>query len=153
MNKKLYRSVKEKMLGGVAGGLAEYFDIDPTLVRVLFVISLLFGGAGVIAYIILWIIVPEEPIEVQYRKTYTTPDPEQSSSSSTEKNIKDAERAYQEAKESQRQKRSSFAGIVLVILGFIFLANNFIPRFHFGDYWPLIFVLIGVVLLINSRKD
>ena len=128
MSKKLYRSVKDKMLGGVAGGLAEYFDIDSTLVRVLFVISLLFGGAGVIAYIILWIIVPEEPIEVQYHKTYSSPEHDRSPSSSTEENIK-------------------------IVLGFIFLANNFIPRFSFGDYWPLLLVLIGIVLLINSRKD
>ena len=153
MNKKLYRSVKDKMLGGVAGGLAEYFGIDPTLVRVLFVISLLFGGAGIIAYIILWIIVPEEPIEVQYRKTYPPSNPEESSESSTQKNINDAERAYQTAKDSQRHKRNSFAGVILIVIGFIFLADNFIPRFHFSHFWPLVLVLIGIVLLINSRKD
>ena len=61
MNKKLYRSNKDKMLGGVAGGLADYFAIDPTLVRIIFVVSLFAGGAGVLAYIILWIVVPEEP--------------------------------------------------------------------------------------------
>lgn len=153
MSKKLYRSVRDKMLGGVAGGLAEYFDIDPTIVRVLFVISLLFGGAGVIAYIILWIIVPEEPIEVQYRKTYPPSEPKQEEQSSTEKNINDAEMAYQTARQAQRHKRNSFAGVILIVLGFIFLADNFIPRFHFGDYWPLLLVLIGIVLLINSKKD
>ena len=49
------------MIGGVAGGLGEYLDIDSTLVRVIFVVSLFLGGSGVLAYIILWIVVPEEP--------------------------------------------------------------------------------------------
>jgi phage shock protein C len=53
MNKKLNRSVKDKVIGGVAGGLAEYFEIDPVIVRVLFVVSLFFHGAGLIAYIVL----------------------------------------------------------------------------------------------------
>jgi len=58
MNKKLYRSRKDKMIGGVAGGLGEYFDIDSTLVRIIFVVSLFLGGTGVLAYIILWIVIP-----------------------------------------------------------------------------------------------
>ncbi len=49
------------MLGGVSGGLAEYLDVDVTLIRVLWVLVTLLGGSGVLAYIILWIIVPEEP--------------------------------------------------------------------------------------------
>ena len=61
MNKKLYRSRKDKMIGGVAGGLGEYFEIDPTLVRIIFVVSLFLGGTGILAYVILWIVVPEEP--------------------------------------------------------------------------------------------
>ena len=59
-NKKLYRSRTERMLGGVCGGLGEYFNIDPTLVRLAFVAATLLGGPGVVAYIILWIITPEE---------------------------------------------------------------------------------------------
>jgi len=49
------------MIGGVCGGLGEYFDVDPTIIRVLWVAVTLFGGAGVIAYLILWVIVPQEP--------------------------------------------------------------------------------------------
>jgi phage shock protein C len=59
--KRLYRSREECMVAGVCGGLAEYFNMDPTLVRVLFVILSLAGGPGIVAYIILAIIVPEEP--------------------------------------------------------------------------------------------
>jgi phage shock protein PspC (stress-responsive transcriptional regulator) len=49
------------MLGGVAGGLAEYFDIDPTLVRLAFVFATLYLGFGLLPYIILWIVIPQEP--------------------------------------------------------------------------------------------
>lgn len=57
--KKLYRSADNKMIEGVCGGIAEYFNIDPTLVRLAFVLLALAGGPGVILYIILWIIMPK----------------------------------------------------------------------------------------------
>jgi len=59
--KKLYRSRNDRMLGGVCGGLSEYFRIDSTLIRLLFVAFALAGGPGLIAYIIMLIVVPEEP--------------------------------------------------------------------------------------------
>ena len=60
--RKLYRSRTERMIGGVCGGIGEYFSIDPTLVRLLFVIGTLFGGPiGPIAYLIFLIVVPEAP--------------------------------------------------------------------------------------------
>ena len=64
MSKKLYRSKKDKKIAGVCGGIAEYFDVDSTLVRLFTVLTLLLGGAGVVAYIIAWIIVPENPEQV-----------------------------------------------------------------------------------------
>jgi phage shock protein C len=60
--KKLMRSTTDKMIAGVCGGLAEYFDIDPTLVRALFVIVTLLGGSGILIYIVLWLVMPEAPV-------------------------------------------------------------------------------------------
>ena len=57
MSKKLYRSTKDKKLAGVCGGLAEYLDIDSTIVRLIWVVCL-FAGIGILAYIIAWIVVP-----------------------------------------------------------------------------------------------
>ncbi len=59
--KKLYRSVDERIVGGVCGGIAEYFKIDPVLVRIIFILLFFGAGTGLLAYIIAWIIVPEEP--------------------------------------------------------------------------------------------
>lgn len=61
MSKKLYRSRTDSMLAGVCGGLGAYFDIDPTLIRLLFVLSTLFSGLGILIYLAMWFIVPEEP--------------------------------------------------------------------------------------------
>jgi phage shock protein C len=67
--KRLYRSRDERMLGGVCGGLAEYLHTDPTLIRVLFVLFALAGGPGIIAYLIMWIIVPLEPSTTELEPT------------------------------------------------------------------------------------
>lgn len=52
------------MIGGVAGGLGEYLNIDPTLVRLGFIVLALMGGPGLVAYIIMWFIVPQEPVDL-----------------------------------------------------------------------------------------
>jgi phage shock protein C len=59
--KKLYRSKTDRKIAGVCGGLGKYLDIDPVIVRLAWVIFTLAGGAGLLAYIIAWIIIPEEP--------------------------------------------------------------------------------------------
>jgi phage shock protein C len=59
--RKLYRSRTNRQLAGVCGGLAQYFNIDATLIRVLFVVLAVLGGSGLVIYLVLWIIVPREP--------------------------------------------------------------------------------------------
>lgn len=149
MNKKLYRSSKDRMLGGVAAGLGEYFDIDATLVRVIFVVTLFLGGTGVLAYIILWIIVPEEPIIFnkptgESSETKTEPPKQENQFDSN---------AYYSSLDRQRERRRNVAGFILLGLGLIFLADNFIPRVRFGDFWPLILIGAGILVLINSKRN
>jgi len=60
--KRLYRSRPDRVLGGVCGGIGKYFNIDPVLVRVVWAVSFFAGGVGLLAYIIAWIIIPEEPV-------------------------------------------------------------------------------------------
>ncbi len=64
-NKRLYRSRKNRQIAGVCGGIADYFAIDPTLVRLLWALFALAGGPGIIVYIIFAVVVPEEPEFVQ----------------------------------------------------------------------------------------
>jgi phage shock protein C len=59
MDKKLRRSKNDAMIAGVAGGIAEYFNVDPVLIRLAFVLTAVLGGPGLLIYIIMWIIMPE----------------------------------------------------------------------------------------------
>lgn len=61
--KRLYKSTRQRMVSGVCGGIAEYFNIDPTIVRLLFVLLCFGGGSGVLAYIIAAIVIPEPPVD------------------------------------------------------------------------------------------
>ena len=60
--RRLYRSRRDRQLAGVAGGIAEYLDVDPTVVRILWILSIFFGGFGILLYIIMAFIVPLEPV-------------------------------------------------------------------------------------------
>jgi phage shock protein C len=72
MERKLQRNTLDKKLAGVCSGLAEYFDIDVTLIRVAFIMAVVAGFSGILAYIILWIIVPVKPvIPGSYNRQYT----------------------------------------------------------------------------------
>lgn len=82
-SKKLYRNPDDKKIAGVCSGLATYFDIDPTIIRLIFVILVISGGSGVLAYIILWVVTEEadtvakklamrgEPVTAENIKNYT----------------------------------------------------------------------------------
>lgn len=72
--RRLYRSRNERMIGGVCGGLGEYFNIDPTLIRLLFVVFALTGGSGVLAYLIFLVVVPEEPLDAPEPPASTSPE-------------------------------------------------------------------------------
>ena len=70
--KKLYRSRKDTKIAGVCGGIAEYFNIDSNIIRLLAVLTIFFGGGGIIAYIIAWIIIPLKPVEDESSDKQTT---------------------------------------------------------------------------------
>jgi phage shock protein PspC (stress-responsive transcriptional regulator) len=62
MEKKLVRSTNDQMVAGVAAGIAQYFNIDPTIIRLLFVLMAITGGHGLLAYLIMWMIMPEATV-------------------------------------------------------------------------------------------
>jgi phage shock protein C len=70
--KRLMRSSRDKRIGGVCAGVADYFDLDPTIVRVVWLLAVLFGGTGLLIYIILWIVLPLAPIGVPVGMPPTT---------------------------------------------------------------------------------
>ncbi|NLX91493.1 MAG: PspC domain-containing protein [Firmicutes bacterium] len=119
---RLYRSRKNRIIGGVAGGLAEYFRVDVALIRLLWVVASFLGGGGILAYIIAWIVIPEE-------------NPFASSPEETMGSI----------------KRQRSAGLLLIGLGIIFLANELIGSFIYY-FWPLLIIAAGIFLIWRSAK-
>lgn len=153
-NKRLYRSVKSKVFGGVAGGIAEYFDIDPIIIRLLFVIIAFAGGGGALVYLILWIALPIEPI-TPFTMNMGSGDPTGSANtgetSSTEYSSETSNPFNIPVKPENRN--GLIGGILLISLGLIFLANRFIPNINFHDLWPLLLVLLGGVLIATSLAE
>lgn len=132
MGKRLYRSKKDCIIGGVCGGIAEYFEIDPTLVRLLAVLIIFLGGAGIIAYIIAWIIIPQNPEEVIVE-----------------------DKDFSRSDNARADNRHIWGGIILILLGLFFLGRSFFPHFFPIKLWPIILVIVGIVLIIQSlsRKN
>ncbi|MCZ7611237.1 MAG: PspC domain-containing protein [Ignavibacterium sp.] len=151
MNKKLYRSVTDKMLGGVCGGIAEYFGIDPVIIRLTFVLAVIFGGSGILAYIILWIIIPQKPYIV-------TPFNQENKN---DDNLHNAETENKTSDDLQSNKfrknlnnnKTVFAGIFLIVLGVIILLSNFIPGFYFKDYWPVVLIFLGSAIIYKAKNN
>jgi len=156
MAKKLYRSTSDKMLGGVAGGLAEYFDIDSTLVRVLFIVVVFLGGGGIIAYIILWIVVPQKPYEIPKNTFNQSPSESESGSNiSSDENKSDSfsmSNGGAVSSMTHSGNKQIWIAIILMVIGSFLLLDNIFPRFDFDHYWPIILIGIGIGLLLKAKN-
>jgi phage shock protein C len=154
MAKKLYRSRTDSMIGGVCGGLAEYFDIDPAIVRLAAVLLVFAGGAAIIAYIIAWIIIPQKPFALE-EKAPAKAEQGGASSPAEEKLGKVTEKIDQKLEALHRDepgKGKLWVGVVLLVLGVIFLLHNIRiwSWFDFDRLWPIALIIIGIVVLSKS---
>ena len=145
MEKKLYRSRKDRVAGGVAAGLGEYLGIDPIIIRIIFIILTITHGMGILLYIILWIVIPEAPFDYAYfpqtPKQETKPE-ESGTNQPGEPYIPPAKKG----------SGPIIFGVILIGLGIIFLMENFIPYFNYEDILPIGLVIIGGILIINSFR-
>ena len=154
MDKRLYRSRTNRIIWGVCGGLAEYFNIDPAIIRVIFVILVLAWGIGIIAYIVLAIIAPLEggvgqtPREtvkenIQDIKDTTTQLGKEVQSSLSKNGVESPTR--------ERHHALWWLGIALIIAGLLFLIGNI-----FGNWWrylwPIILILVGLLIIFGRRR-
>lgn len=157
MTKKLYRSQTEKVLGGVCGGLGKYYEIDPVIVRILFVLITLAWGVGIVAYIIAIFIIPKEQIAYQEMgQSYN-----QSSYNYNQQNYENASYEntntgqntynYEEKTEVPSGTKRFFA-YTLIVIGGIILLDDFVNVLQAEYIIPSILILAGVYLLFNDRK-
>jgi phage shock protein PspC (stress-responsive transcriptional regulator) len=135
---RLYRIKSQGVLGGVCAGLAEYFAIDVILARVVFVLLALFGGGGVLIYIVLWVVIPRQPDFVYNQSS----EPGNGNKAGDD----DVEVIY-ENKPARQTNTGLIAGVILILLGLLFLGDRLLPWYNIADLWPLILVAVGVLLI------
>jgi phage shock protein C len=141
MRERLYRSRDERLFLGVAGGLAEWFDVDPSIVRLAFVLFSLAGGAGLIIYIAMAIFVPERPPGVPIRPGVAlTGEPAAGSDAGPQPRRRDDGRG------------ALVFGVLLVVVGAWFLLRRAIPGLDLDNWWPVLLIGIGVVLLVGAAR-
>ena len=137
---KLWRKKDDKVIAGICSGLGQYFNSDPILFRFAFLALLFAGGSSIFIYIILWIVLPSEPISIKSETIYT----ETIHSTDTENNIKEMQ---------SMDSTSLVFGLLLISGGVLLLLNNLVPYLKMQKLWPVILIMIGLGLLFNKKKD
>ncbi len=122
---RLHRSGTDRMCCGVCGGIAEYLEVDPSLVRLAFVVATLWGGVGLLLYVVLAIILPVD------------------------------EHAPVAPSQFSGERSHMLAGLVLVVLGALLLAGNvgLAPWLGWSIFWPGVLILIGAALLMRTPRS
>ncbi len=136
-NKKLYKSRKNKIISGVAGGLAEYLNVDPFVVRFIFALFSFFNGIGVLIYFLMSFLLPyEDEAKSNVDVIDITPD----------------KNKLNNIFKGEDGKRNLLAFIVLVI-GLMILADKIFPNIFISfDYiWPIIIIILGIILFSKNK--
>lgn len=172
MGKRLCRSRTERVVWGVCGGLGQYFNIDPVLVRVIFIVLTLVSGVGpgIIAYIIMAIVIPPEgSISTPRESLRENVQEMKKSAEDLGREIKagiEAERKHHEHTHeqavhppvSESHRGRDILGIVLIIVGVIFLLSTLKmvdwPRWLFlwAFFWPVLLIVIGLIIVFALRR-
>ena len=139
MNRRLYRCRHDRRIAGVASGVAEYFDLDPSLVRVLWFVSIFFGAVTLVLYIGMWIIVPLEPLT----------DAELAADASAMA----AGPAGHQHRTSGESRWSLWIGLALLLCGALALIDVVAPGWAASRYfWPLLLVGVGGILVAAAIR-
>lgn len=135
---KLYRSETDKVIAGVCGGLAEYFGIEAVIFRVLLVVITLFGGSGLLLYVILWIVMPTKSSEGKTSEEYMRDN---------------VEELKEKSRDVAGKEPKTLLGIILVIIGVSLLLENMgVVVFRFiWRLWPLAIVVLGLSMLARRK--
>ena len=153
---RLARSESDRILGGVCGGLGAYLGVDPVIVRIAFVLLAMFNGMGLLAYLIIWVLVPTESTAAETHEHIVRENVQEIGQRARQLGADargDWGRQWRAGQGSS--KRMLLLGGGLVLIGLLMLLDNFglLWWFSLGTLWPLIPIAIGGVLLLNNLKD
>jgi len=139
--KILIRSRTNRLIGGVCGGLGEYFDIDATLIRIIFILITIFGGSGILLYLVLWLIIPSD------KKTKI------SVKENAEEIKEEAQDLIEKGKSYAKKDEGRYLfGLMLALIGLLFLFENFgIFRLEqIFKLWPIVLIIIAFGIIFKK---
>ena len=149
MERRLYRSRRDRVIAGVCGGIAEQMQVDPTLVRVAAVaLALITHGGLVIAYVVMAFVVPEEPLSIDTDGAAVAP---QLANTFEEEKTMAEDAAPGSHRATHRHGGVGF-GVVLIVVGLALLAHQFIPDFDIWLYWPVVVIFLGIVSVMRGLR-
>lgn len=142
--KKLYRSRENKVLAGVCGGIGEYFEIDPVIVRLIWIVLTMIWGFGFFLYIIAIFLIPLEPKEIKIQDVGTT----------TQESKKD----YRHLEDSDRNIVITLLALFFIVLGIMVVVGIVVPSTYvfrniIKGILGVTMIIIGIYLVFRSRKD
>jgi phage shock protein C len=158
MNRRLYRSRRDSVLGGVAGGIADYLDVDPSIVRIIWaVLGVVTGGFFVLLYIVMWIVVPEGPAVAPpgaaSAATAATPGTIPVDGTASGPVSPGAEWATEQPYGRRRGSGAAVIfGLILIGAGIWFLIDQYLPAIDRDVVWPIGLVVLGAALLVVSLR-
>ena len=158
MTRRVYRSKDDRVIAGVCGGLAKYFDIDPVIVRIIAVLSVFASGLGFLAYLIFWLVVPLEESDAAEAKDAVKANVEEMKGAANElgRDIRAALGGDDdpEQRERLRGRRLNWIGITIIAVGVLILLSNLniFWWFHWGVLWPIPVIVIGVLVVVAARR-
>ena len=151
-NKKIYRKTDDCVVAGVCSGLADYFEIDETLVRVIFVLLAIGGGSGILIYFVLWLVIPkkgEENKKVDWQENVKEFTEDVGKKAKTV--AKEIKKEIKVEKVNPEKNRGNFLGLILLLWGGILLVDKLVPALIEWDYvWPGMLIVLGGYLLLRN---
>lgn len=151
-NKKIYRKTDDCVVAGVCSGLADYFEIDETLVRVIFVLLAIGGGSGILIYLVLWLVIPkkgEENKKVDWQENVKEFTEDVGKKAKTV--AKEIKKEIKVEKVNPEKNRGNFLGLILLLWGGILLVNKIVPHLIEWDYvWPGMLIVLGGYLMLRK---
>lgn len=142
--KKLYRSRDNKVLAGVCGGIGEYFEIDPVIVRLIWIVLTMIWGFGFFLYIIAIFLIPLEPKEIKIQDVSTSP--------------QESKKDYRHLEDSDRNIVITLLALFFIVLGIMVVVGIVVPSTYvfrniIKGILGVTMIIIGIYLVFRSRKD
>ncbi len=148
MAKELYRSKEHRIIAGVCGGIAEYFETDPSLVRLIFIFATILGGGSILVYLLLWVFIPERG-----GGRSLTEEIREFKNEFKDKFMEEQKDHEHHHHDHYHHKGSEFFGFGLIIVGILFLADNFYPGYGLRMFWPVILIFFGLAIMLGKHHE